>query len=286
MDVIKLFDPWEGTLCTCRNKYSLNPYTGCSHGCIYCYITSYIPNAFNCRPKKNLLNRVEKDLKKIDKKVISISNSSDPYPPMEKKMKLTRGVLSLLCNQQHPTLIVTKSDIVVRDMDILSEMPSAVMFTITTLGDTYKKLEPKAPPPQKRLEALYKLREEGIPAGIRLDPLIPNLSLDVDKVVESAAKAGALHVTASTFKPRPDAWKRFENTFPNIAQKTKKLYFEEGERIQGSRYLSKELRHEMLSQVRELVLENNMTFGICREGLDLKRAKTCDGSHLCYEIEN
>lgn len=282
MDVIKPFDPWEGTLCTCRNKYSLNPYTGCSHSCIYCYITSYIPNAFNCRPKKDLLRRVQKDLKKIDKKPISMSNSSDPYPPMEKKMKLTRGVLRLLCRNQHPTLIITKSDMVARDMDILSAMPSAIMFTITTLGDAYKKLEPNAPPPQKRLNALKKLRNEDIPAGIRLDPLIPDLSLDVEKVVSSAAKADALHVTASTFKPRPDAWKRFERAFPTTARKTKKLYFEEGERLQGSRYLPKKLRSDMLKQVKELVLEKGMTFGICREGLNLTTAETCDGSHLCF----
>lgn len=283
MEVIKPFDPWEGTMCTCRNKYSLNPYTGCSHRCIYCYITSYIPHAFNCRPKKDILRRVQKDLKKVDKKVISMSNSSDPYPSMERKKKLTRGVLRLLCKNQHPTLIITKSDIVARDIDILNAMPSAVMFSLTTLSDAYKKLEPKAPPPRKRLEALKKLRKEGIPAGIRLDPLIPVLSLDIDKVVKSAAEAGALHVTTSTFKPRPDAWKRFENTFPKIARKTKRLYFEEGERIQGSRYLPKNIRLDMLNHVKELVLENGMTFGVCREGLNLTKAESCDGSHLLYE---
>ncbi len=283
MEVIKSFDPWEGTLCTCRNKYSLNPYTGCSHCCIYCYITSYIPYAFNCRPKKDLLIRVEKDLKNIDNKPISMSNSSDPYPPTERKKKLTRGVLKLLCRHQHPTLIITKSDIVTRDIDIINMMPSAVMFSITTLGYAYKKLEPNAPSPQKRLKALKILRKEGIPAGLRLDPLIPGLSLDIDKVVKSASKAGVLHVTTSTFKPRPDAWKRFENSFPKIARKTRKLYYEEGERIQGSRYLPKKLRLEMLNQVKELVLENNMTFGVCREGLNLTKAESCDGSHLCYE---
>ncbi|MEE9151560.1 MAG: radical SAM protein [Thermoplasmata archaeon] len=286
MEVIKPFDPWEGTLCMCKNKYSLNPYTGCSHCCVYCYITSYIPNAFDCRPKKNLLRRVEKDLKKVDRKPISMSNSSDPYPPMERRNKLTREVLRLLCKNQHPTLIVTKSDIVARDIDILRTMPSAVMFTITTLRDSYKKLEPKAPPPQRRLEALKKLRKENIPAGIRLDPLIPDLTLDIEKVVNSAAKAGALHVTASTFKPRPDAWKRFERAFPRIAEKTKRLYFEDGERLQGSRYLPKKLRLDMLKQVKEMVIANGMTFGVCREGLNLRTAKSCDGSYLCYEDDD
>ncbi len=282
MDVIRPFDPWEGTLCTCRNKYSLNPYTGCPHQCIYCYITSYIPNAFKCRPKKDLLKRVQRDLRKIDKKPISMSNSSDPYPPMERDREDTRGVLRLLREHKHPTLIVTKSDMVVRDADILSSMPSAVMFTITTLNESYKKLEPHAPPPQRRLKALKKLRKNRIPAGIRLDPLIPGLSLDLDKVVSSAAEAGALHITASTFKPRPDAWRRFENAFPMISRKTRRLYFEEGERIQGARYLPKELRVEMLSEVRDLVSGHGMSFGVCREGLNLNTGKSCDGSHLCF----
>lgn len=219
----------------------------------------------------------------MDKKVLSMSNSSDPYPPMERNKKLTREVLRLLCKHQHPTLIITKSDIVARDIDILNAMPSAVLFSITTLSDAYKKLEPNAPPPNKRLGALKKLRKKGVPAGIRLDPLIPGISLDMDNVVKSAGKAGALHITTSTFKPRPDAWKRFENTFPKIARKTRKLFFEEGERIQGSRYLPKKLRLDMLNQVKELVIENGMTFGVCREGLNLTKAESCDGSHLCYK---
>ncbi|MDI6639569.1 MAG: hypothetical protein QMD78_01965, partial [Methanocellales archaeon] len=90
MDVIRKFDPWGDPLCTCPPKYSFSPYTGCSHRCAYCYITSYIPNAFNCRPKKDLLKRVKKDVSKVDLAIpISISNSSDPYPPEEKDVLLT-----------------------------------------------------------------------------------------------------------------------------------------------------------------------------------------------------
>ncbi|UCG69682.1 MAG: radical SAM protein, partial [Thermoplasmata archaeon] len=244
---------------------------------------SYIPNAFICRPKKDLLKRIEKDMKKIDKLPISMCNSSDPYPPMERKKNLTRGVLKLLCRNQHPTLIVTKSDIVVRDADILGEMPSSVMFTITTLKDVYKKLEPNAPPPQKRLQALKKLRKENISCGIRLDPIIPGVSQDLENVVQSAQKAGALHITCSTFKPRPDAWKRFEKTFPKIAKNTKELYFEQGERFSGTRYLPKILRLELLNQVKKHVEDAGMTFGICREGFNLNSGESCDGSHLCFE---
>ena len=216
----------------------------------------------------------------MDKKPISMANSSDPYPPMERKLKLTRRVLLLLCENHHPTLIVTKSNIVARDVDILSTMPSAVMFTITTLNEVYKTLEPNAPSPKMRLGALHKLRKKKIPAGIRLDPLIYGLSHDVEEVVMSAAEAGALHVVASTFKPRPDALRRFKAAFPDMVEDTDRLYLREGERIGGSFYLPKKLRLQMLSQIRDLVLENGMTFGVCREGLNLNTAESCDGSHL------
>lgn len=283
MDVIKPFDPWEGSLCTCRDKFSLNPYTGCAHGCIYCYITSYIPNAFKCRPKKDLLRRVQRDLKGIERKVISISNSSDPYPPMEKSHGLIRQVLEMLSKHDHPTLIVTKSDLVMRDVDILRKFPCAVMFTITTLKGKHKKLEPYAPPPKRRLIAMKNLSENGVPVGLRLDPLIPGLSTDFKEVITKASEAGASHVVSSTFKPRPDCWKRFENAFPDIANDLSPLYFNKGERHQGSRYLPREHRLSLLKDVQTEALEHGMSFGVCREGLNLNTAKSCDGSHMCFE---
>ncbi|RLF51539.1 MAG: radical SAM protein, partial [Thermoplasmata archaeon] len=73
MYYIKEFDPWNSPYCTCPPKYSLNPYTGCDHCCIYCYITSYIPNAFQVRTKKDFFKKLQKDVKKIDKnKVVSL----------------------------------------------------------------------------------------------------------------------------------------------------------------------------------------------------------------------
>jgi len=93
MDVIRSFDPWKSKICTCPEKYSLNPYTGCGHGCIYCYAT-YIRNFYKPRRKKDLLKRIRKDLEKIPRgSIISISNSSDPYAPMDKKYEDTRKCL-------------------------------------------------------------------------------------------------------------------------------------------------------------------------------------------------
>ena len=101
MYYIKEFDPWSSSLCTCPSKYSLNPYTGCNHSCIYCYITSYIPNAFHVRIKKDLLKKLNKDIKNIDKnRIISLSNSSDPYPTVEKELMVTRKILGILTQNQ------------------------------------------------------------------------------------------------------------------------------------------------------------------------------------------
>ncbi|ODA45213.1 Radical SAM domain protein [Thermodesulfovibrio sp. N1] len=91
---LRFFDPWKSKLCSCPSKYSLNPYTGCAHGCIYCYASSYIKNFFNCRTKPNLLEDLKRQIKKISKdSLISLSNTSDPYPPIEKELKITRECL-------------------------------------------------------------------------------------------------------------------------------------------------------------------------------------------------
>ncbi|HIP89296.1 MAG TPA: radical SAM protein, partial [Thermococcus paralvinellae] len=73
---IRPFDPWKSKLCTCPFKYTLNIYTGCDHSCVYCYITAYIPKAFNVRVKENLLLNLEKELRKIERFIISLSYSS------------------------------------------------------------------------------------------------------------------------------------------------------------------------------------------------------------------
>ncbi|MDY6864343.1 MAG: radical SAM protein [Halobacteriota archaeon] len=283
MDVISLFDPWNDPLCSCPVKYSLNPYTGCSHGCIYCYISSYIPRAFESRVKKDILIRVERDMRKLDRLPISMSNSSDPYPPLEAKNKLTRGVLEIIKRYRHPLLIVTKSDLVTRDIDLLREMDAVVMITITTLDPVHKKTEPGAPSPKRRLKAMAELSEAEIPVGLRLDPIIPGISNDYRELIESTYCAGASHVVASTFKPRPDGWNRFKKTFPKLSSDLRPLYFEEGEVHQSSRYLPKELRRKILSELKYEVEDREMTFSTCREGMFKNEKACCDGSFMLKE---
>ena len=284
MDVIREFDPWGDPLCTCPKKYGFNPYTGCAYRCNYCYITSYIPRAFECRAKKNLILRVKRDLQRIDtRRVISMSNSSDPYPPIEARLKLTRACLELFLGEGCRMQVITKSGLVARDVDLLLRLPSVVSFTITTLKRNLgRKLEPRAPPPERRLTAMKKLSDAGVSVSLRLDPIIPGLNdIEIEQIIKAAATAGAKHVTSSTFKPRPDSWHRVQRVFPEATTKLAPLYFERGERHHNSRYLPRELRLELMRQVKKACDENGLTFASCREGLrELTTGASCDGSHL------
>jgi DNA repair photolyase len=282
LDVIRDFDPWNDPLCTCPAKYGFNPYTGCAHRCVYCYITSYIPRAFECRPKPDLIQRVKRDLRKIDRRrFVSMSNSSDPYPPLEKRFELTRECLELFQREKIRVQIVTKSDLVLRDLDLLKEMECVVSFTITTLKPEIKrKLEPRAPPSKQRLKAMGELAEEGIPVTLRLDPVFPGLNEDeAGEIVKEAVRAGALHVTSSTFKPRPDSWRRFAGTFPEIAERLRELYFERGMKHHNCWYLPRGERERLMRLVQESCTALGVGFAACREGLQLN-APSCDGSYL------
>lgn len=282
--VVSLFDPWQSRLCTCPKKYSLNPYTGCSHGCVYCYITSYIPRGFKARLKKNLLKQLKRELTKLDPRIpVTISNSSDPYQPLEKDYRQTRACLELLKNFNFKVQIVTKGDLVVRDAQLLAEMRAAVAITITTLDDAIAaKLEPFAPPPECRLRALQHLAERDIPVACRIDPIIPGINDDVAELVKELADIGVSHVTSSTFKPRPDSWRRFSEAFPEAAARLKELYFEKGTRMQNSYYLPEEVRFRLMQRVRDACDKHGVTFATCREDFKLNTAPSCDGTHLLW----
>jgi len=282
--VIRLFDPWKSSLCTCPVKYSFDPYTGCSHRCLYCYASSYIKEFYNCRPKKNLIEIVRKDLEKLPKNaIISMSNSSDPYPRLEKELRLTGRCIEQFKKHSVRLLVITKSDMVVRDIDLLREIGAAVTITVTTLDDSLaRKIEPSAPPPSRRIQALAKLSEEGVNTGLRLDPLIPLVNdYGFKELLIEARDVGVKHVVSSTFKPRFDSWKRIIQAFPELEEPLKKLYIIKGEKIGGSIYLEKSIRFKMMREVAEECAKLGLPFATCREGFpELHTSPTCDGSHL------
>lgn len=260
---------------------TLNPYTGCNHACVYCYASGYTLQFANCRPKKDLLKRVEHEAPKLRGETVSVANSSDPYPPMEAEFGLTRRCLEILSNCDCKVQIVTKSGLVKRDADILSTFPCTVALTITTDDDKLASaIEPNAPPPSERLEVIDVLTCKGIPVIVRIDPVIPCVNDSPGKLIARLADLGVRHVTSSTYKVKHDNWQRFEKALPSIAKELKPLYFSKGEKIGGSTLLPIDLRIKLMVGIRRLVVNTGMKFGVCRENLQWLNTAECDGSWL------
>jgi DNA repair photolyase len=187
---------------------SINPYQGCEHGCIYCYARpshAYLDlspgldfeSRLFAKPGAAALLRAELAKPGYACKPIAIGVNTDAYQPIEREWKVTRSVLEVLCECEHPFSLITKSALVERDIDLIAPMAAKGMarvdFSITTLDRTLaRRLEPRAAAPQRRLEALGRLAAAGIPVGVNVAPLIPQLNdRDLESILEAAAGRGA-----------------------------------------------------------------------------------------------
>jgi len=281
VDLISKFDPWCSTLCTCPPKLTLNPYTGCDHACVYCYAASYIPKFFQCRPKKDIISKLKREAVKLKGELISIANSSDPYPNIEIKTGLTRQCLEILSQNNCKIQIITKSTILKRDIDLLKKIPSMVSLTITSIDENVANLlEPRAPLPKERLKIIEMLIEEGVPTSARIDPIIPYINDNPEELIKTLASIGVKHITSSTYKVKPDNWRRFNTAMSKTAEKLKPLYFEKGEKMGGYTYLPRDLRLKLMKTIAALAKKNGIQFGTCRENLSQLNTALCDGSWL------
>ena len=281
MSVITEFDPWKNELCTCPAKFSLSPYTGCGHGCLYCYAWSYIRDFSNPRPKKDFIKKLESQIKKVPPgSIITIANSSDPYLGLEKKLKLTRKALEILKNYDLTVNIVTKSDLITGDLDLLKQFKKIIVsISITTLDEKLvKKLEPGAPSSQQRLDTANQLAKY-IPVIIRLDPLIYPLTTEkLQSTIKTIRQTAATQIITSTYKAKADNLKRMTGAFKENEAFWKKLYLDQGEKKSGYWYLPKILRKELIEKVQEITLKENLKFSSCREGFDKLNTASCDGT--------
>lgn len=191
---------WFGT------DHTMNIYRGCCHGCLYCDSRSdcYQIGEFDrVRAKADALRILRDDLaRKVRPAFICTGAMSDPYNPFERELELTRHALELIDAYSCGVAVATKSDLIVRDIDILASIqthsPVICKLTVTTADDALAaKLEPNAPPPSRRLAALGELSGAGLFAGVLLMPVLPFLEdseENVLSVVEGAARAGAKFV--------------------------------------------------------------------------------------------
>ncbi|RKY36555.1 MAG: radical SAM protein [Candidatus Omnitrophota bacterium] len=280
MRLITPFDPWRGELCTCPKKFSLSPYTGCEHRCLYCYASSYIKDFYKSREKKNYIDRLQKEIKKIpEKAIITIANSSDPYIPLEKKLNLTNFTLRIFKNYNFRVIILTKSSLILRDIQILKELNVVISISLTTLKEKLaKRLEPFASSPKERLEAIETLSKY-LPVVVRFDPIIyPLNTREIKSIIKELKIRGVRQIITSTYKVKPDNLKRMNNIFSEYRNLWHTLYIEKGERIGGYLYLPKSLRKSLIQQVREYTLKEGMDFSSCREGFKKWNTRNCDGS--------
>src|SRR5690242_14165333 len=186
---------------------SINPYRGCEHGCVYCFARpthAYLGLSPGLDFESKLLVKpdapelLERELASpgYQPKVIAIGTNTDPYQPIEREMKIMRGILEVLERAGHPVGIVTKSALVTRDIDILSRMAkrnlAKVALSVTTLDPKLaRSMEPRASTPPKRLEAIRQLSEAGIPTTVMVAPVIPALNdCEIERILDAAAHAG------------------------------------------------------------------------------------------------
>lgn len=194
---VKYGNEWYGI------DYNMNLYRGCSHGCIYCDSRSncyHIENFDLVRGKENALYILEQELSKKRKKgIIGIGSMSDTYNPLEKEYEQTRGALKLISKYGFGVSIDTKSDLILRDIDLLKEINSKnnviIKFTITTPNDELSKIiEPNVCISSKRLQAIKELTDNGIFAGIMMNPVLPFITdkeKDIEELVRLANEYGS-----------------------------------------------------------------------------------------------
>jgi DNA repair photolyase len=187
---------------------SLNPYRGCEHGCIYCYarptheylgFSAGLDFESKIMVKTNAPQLLHAELERPGWKpqVLVMSGVTDPYQPVEKKLRITRGCLEVLAKFRNPVAIITKNRLVTRDADLLRELVDynavAVNISVTSLDPKLQRvLEPRTSSPQARLDAISQLHGAGIPVGVMVAPVIPGLTdHEVPKILETCARAGA-----------------------------------------------------------------------------------------------
>jgi DNA repair photolyase len=188
---------------------SINPYRGCSHGCVYCFarpthaylgLSPGLDFETKLFYKDNAVELLRAELSKRSYlcKTIALGINTDGWQPLERELKVTRSVLAVLAECRHPVTIVTKSTLIARDLDLLQDLARdrlvSVMVSITSLdNDIKRKLEPRTASPQARLKVIEQLSSAGVPVGVMVAPVIPSLTdHEMEHILDAAKAAGAI----------------------------------------------------------------------------------------------
>ena len=238
--------------------WSMNPYQGCEHGCVYCYArnthtywgySAGLDFETNILVKKNAPALLAKKLRsrKWKPMPIMLSGNTDCYQPIEQKLKITRQILEVLWQFRHPVGIITKSHLVTRDLDILQQMAAhdlvKVAVSINTLNEDLRlKLEPRTASAKKRLDTVQQLSSAGIPVNVMVAPIIPGLNEhEAFEIVQAASEAGASGAYHILVRLNGDVYEIFNDwvrtNFPDRADKViNKIKSTHGGKVNDSRF--------------------------------------------------
>lgn len=270
--------------------YSVNPYQGCEHGCVYCYarnthnywgFSAGLDFETRIIIKHNAPELLEKVF--LDPKwkaaPISFSGNTDCYQPIERKMKITRRLLEVCLKYQNPAGIITKNQLILRDIDILKDLAKAdlthIFFSITSLNEDIRlKMEPRTATYKTRLKAIEKLSAAGIPVGVMIGPVIPGLTdSEIPDIIKAAADHGAstagfnmLRLNGAIDKIFTDwIWKTFPMQAERVLSNTRSVHQGNlndsrwGVRMRGDGELAN-IIHQMFYMMKEKHMGNKPTF--------------------------
>lgn len=213
-------------------NYTINPYRGCLHGCKYCYAPNIlrVPRASwgtYVEVKKNIPKILSKELKRHTPGLVGMSSVTDPYQKLEEKFKLTRYCLEQLLRFNFPVSIITKSPLILRDIDILKKFQySEITISISTMDEQLSNiLEPNAPKLTERIDALTLLNDEGLNTYAFFGPLLPTLELDqVTELIQKISQTGVKSVMVDSLNLKPGIWPQLKNALEEYPEIRKNFY--------------------------------------------------------------
>ncbi len=229
------------------SDYSLNCYTGCTHACVYCYarfIQRFHPHdepwgAF-VDVKVNAVEVLKRQLRRAEAGTVFVSSACGGWQPVEAQWRLTRRCCELLLEHGFQVHVLTKSALVLRDLDVFVGHPASIGITLTTLDEQLRELwEPEAASVQERLAVIMAARDAGLQTSVMFGPLLPFLSdsqAGIDALLEQAADLGTDRIWVDALNPRPRVWPAIADLlrakFPELLQPYRKILFDQAARTQ------------------------------------------------------
>ena len=245
--------------------YCINPYVGCQHACRYCYAESYTQRFSPRREawgdfvdiKINAPAVLSKEIRRRRKGEVFFSSLTDPYQPLERKYGLTRKLLGILLEHQFPISIQTKSALVLRDLDLILKFEKReVGFTVTTLDDTVRKMfEPASSPAEERLQAIGKLKKEGVRTFIFFGPMLPFISdRELEQDLRRIAETGVDYIYVDRLNMKPGLWPKIEtflhSDLPLLHQKWENVFMKNSDYYHNLKTRTESITRELGLEVR------------------------------------